>query len=213
MATNWQYNQIQDVLNNYKNLKYIEDDCYFIGELTVDDSDNDIYKVKIDPGPFPILFPIVWEIGQRIPPTVDRHIYSANNSLCFTTSAKQQILLKTKIKSLLQFLDEILIKFLQNNSYFELNGKYLNGEYHHGAIGILGAYSDILYTNNYALILEMLYLRKAKKKFGRNEECFCGSNKIKKCHLKMYKDLFYVDDSIIENDFNKIIEMLKIVDA
>jgi len=200
--------QIKQVLQKYPSLSFdVKTNC-FSGKLIVDPDDDDAYFVKIDVSPFPQRFPIVWEIGERIPRTQDRHIYTSNGSCCFTTTAWQQVLLRKRIKNLSDFIDKIALKYFQNNSYYELNHQYKNGEYNHGVLGILQGYKDILEVENYEQVTKALILRLKRKKFGRNELCFCGSKKIKFCHFEKYKLLYCVDDQMIENDLNSIWNLL-----
>lgn len=201
--------QILELRAHYPLLSYDPSDLSFSGPLIVDLEDNDYYKIKISIAPFPQAFPMVWETGGRIPKTEKRHIYPQTNSCCFTTSAQEQILLRSgKIKSLKEFIEKIVIKYFLNNSYYEQNGKYLNGEYSHGVQGILEGYEDILSLKSPDLILKALELRIAKRQFTRNETCFCGNKKIRKCHLQSFNQLFLIPDSTIENDYLKIAQYL-----
>lgn len=201
--------QIEEVKNKYPSLTFVEGEHSFIGTIMVDEEDNDEYQVRIDISNFPNRFPNVTEIGERIRKVPNRHIYSDSKTCCFTTPAYEQILLKTEIKTLLDFIDQILVKYLQNNSFYEINGYYKNGEYAHGAIGILQAYKDILNLPD-EKILYALWLRTKHKKFGRTESCcFCGQKKIRTCHLQCFNKLYLIDDGTIHSDADKISHLLQ----
>ncbi len=183
--------QVDEVLKKYPSLKLDIEKSLLIGDLIVDKVDEDDYEVEIDFSCFPTRFPIVWETGERIPRKLDRHIYS-NGSCCFTTKAMQEILLKTEVKTLLDFIDKMLIPFLQNNSYYELNKCYKNGEYLHDiGVATFETYMDILGIEDIRVICQLIQERLfTKNKIRPNEFCYCGSGvKIKKCnnHEERYK--------------------------
>ena len=103
-------NQIDEVLAKHKGLIYHSEDDSLSGELVLPEGDS--YELRIVLDSYPQFFPKVYETDGRIPVKMDRHMYTDTGSCCFTTSAKSQILLKTKITSLLKFVDEIVVFFL-----------------------------------------------------------------------------------------------------
>lgn len=188
-------------------LYFNESKSEFSGNLFVEE--NDCYQVSINITPFPNSFPIVKELGERIPRNVDRHLYS-DASCCLTTKAKEQLLLKKKIKTLDSFIADIVIPFFQNNSYFEINKKYINGDYKHGITGVFEAYQEIANITDIKLLLDFLHDRIVRKKYHRNDLCFCNSGaKFKKCHQPNYNDLFLIDKEIIMEDIKRLIEVYK----
>lgn len=201
--------QIETVLVEHPFLKFDHKRNRFHGSLLVDKKDDDLYRVEIDLWPFPNRFPTVWEVGERIPRKVERHIFTTSKACCFTTDAKEQILVAKYIKTLLDFINKIAIPYFQNNSYFEIEGKYKNGEYSHTAFGPLEGYGDILGINSLKIITSVLLDRLARKKYHRNYPCYCGINKkIKKCHLGNYKDLKHVSNATIRNDLTILFAQL-----
>ena len=90
-------NQIDEVLAKHKGLIYHSEDYTLSGELILPEGDS--YELRIVLSQYPRFFPTVYETGGRIPVKMDRHMYTDSGSCCFTTSAKSQILLKTKITS------------------------------------------------------------------------------------------------------------------
>ena len=149
---------VEEVLKHYPKLKFSSKSGKIYGDLNVDKKDEDIYEVEIDFSDFPNSFPKVWEIGERIPPKIDRHI-NRDLSCCFTTQVKEKIYLKTKIFTLKNFVDYILIPFLQNNSFFELNGKYKNGEHSHSKTeSTIESYIDILGIKDLSQILSLIHI-------------------------------------------------------
>lgn len=204
--------QIEEVLKHYSGLSYDENNNWIEGELFI--SEDDSYDVSIHLEPYPKHFPRVFEKGERIPPKVSRHIYSDTKSCCFSTQAKAQILLKTDICTLHLFIKEIVIPFFQNNSYFEINGKYKTDEYAHDKIGVIEGYRDILQTNNDYLIARLIAGRIEGAKIRLHDKCYCGSGvSMKKCnnymHYKCYKDFRKIDKDVLENDISIFMDFIK----
>lgn len=204
-------NQIEEVLLDYPLLNYCTKKNILQGEIIVDEEDNDSYDIKIDIVEFPYFFPKVWEIGERIPPKFDRHI-NRDLSCCFTTQAKENIYLKTKVKSLKNFLDFIVIPFFQNNSFFELNGNYKNGEHSHNSITATHeTYEDILGIKNIGIIIKLIidYVF-LEQKTQPNQICYCGSNfKLKHCknHLNCYQDFLLINETTLLKDYCNLFKL------
>lgn len=200
---------IQLVIHQHPKLKYDKISNRLFGEITVDV--NDEYEVEIDLSPFPQGFPIVKEVGERIPPIADRHIYTNSLSCCFDTKAHENILMKTKVKTIQDFINKIVVPYFQNQSYYEINGCYRHGEYSHGVIGSIEGYQDILKVKDIRIICMMLFGRINNYKIRPNDKCYCGSQrKIKKCHHNSYREFRQIDVSIIKSDFNSIMEFTEL---
>ena len=197
--------QIAEVLSYYPKLNYHEISNSFHGELYI--SAGDSYDVSIEIGTYPLNFPVVYEVGERIPREVHRHTYSDTGSCCLSTQAKAQILLKTKITRLYHFIKDVVVPYFQNNSYYEINGKYNTEEYSHNSIGIVEAYRDILQTNRDRNIAQLiLYHAQGNTKLRIHDTCYCGSGlSFKRCthgkHFECYKDFRKIERETLQNDF------------
>lgn len=206
--------QIAKVLSHYPELYHAEINNSLNGELFISASDS--YDVSIELGAFPERFPVVYEVGERIPREVHRHTYSDTGSCCLTTQAKAQILLKTKITSLYLFVKDIVVPYFQNNSYYEINGKYKTEEYSHNGLGIVEAYGDILQTDNYRNIAQViLYHARGNKKLRLHDTCYCGSGQsFKRCHngkhFECYKDFRKIENETLQNDYVVFAQLLAI---
>jgi hypothetical protein len=198
--------QIAELESKY-GLQFDESTSEFYGNLCVEQ--NDCYQISINIVPFPNSFPIVKELGERIPRKIDRHIYS-DASCCLTTKAKEQLLLKKKIKTLDKFISDIVIPFFKNNSYFEINKEYINGDYKHGIVGVFEAYQEIANISDLKLLFNTLTDRLMGKKYRRNDLCFCNSGKkFKKCHQPYYNDLFLIEKDVINQDIKRLSDVIK----
>ena len=85
----------------------------FIGKLNIDEND-DYYKLSIDINPFPNRFPIVKEIGGRIPKKEDRHVYPQRLGIFVLLHQLMKIfsVRKAEFRSIAGFIDRpILIPY------------------------------------------------------------------------------------------------------
>lgn len=197
--------QVEEVLERYPELRYESNKKEIHGELYI--TGNDSYTVKIDIGKFPNFFPVVYEEGERIPRKADRHIYEGTGNCCLTTLAKEQILLKTSVKNLVDFISLIVIPYFQNNSYYELNKKYKNGEYSHNTMGIIEGYQEILKLDKSWDVVPVLN-RLVDHELSKNDKCYCGSNiSLKKCqkgvHKDCYRDFKLISNELVRYELNK----------
>jgi hypothetical protein len=198
--------QIDELLTKYPTLSYSTNEKELIGELFI--TDNDSYYVRITLDNYPNEFPAVYETEERIPKKVERHIYTDSGSCCLTTRAKAQILLCTKVKTLSIFIQDVVIPYFQNNSYFEINKKYKTDEYSHNGYGIIEGYKDILQTNNDLLIAQLMAKRIEGQKLKIQNPCYCGSGaKMKKCssgkHDQCYREFKMIDKELLTHDLRR----------
>ncbi|MCH2488571.1 MAG: hypothetical protein MK211_00350 [Flavobacteriales bacterium] len=197
--------QIKEVLRNHNGLEYHLEKNELCGNLILPDGDS--YEVLMKLDPYPRFFPTVYETGGRIPIKLDRHMYTDSGSCCFTTGAKSQVLLKTEITSILKFIDEIALRYFENNSYFEINGKYFNSEYSHGSLGVVQSYQDILGVNDNKSIALLMLQRLKNKKLRIRDLCYCNSGQtLKRCsnglHSRNYRKFRFIDKGVLNNDIN-----------
>lgn len=201
-------NQIDIILKKYSSLAFNSEERCFIGIIQVDEDDK--YNLKIDISKYSNKFPRVFEIDERIPRKADRHINS-DYSLCFTTAPNEEVLTKTLVKDLESFFKLILIPYLINNSYFEINKEYKFGGYnHHPIYSIYETYVDILDINNFEQVANVLQIIADGKKFRPNEICYCGSKKkIKKCnsHEIGYRNVKKISSERLRLDSMKILKL------
>lgn len=213
---------IDKILSKYPFIEYNKEERVFVGYIYVDEDDK--YHLKIDISEFPNSFPKVIELDERIPRKANRHI-NKDNTLCFTTKVNEEILLKTIITDLETFFEHILLPYLINNSYYEINRKYKFGEYnHHPISSFYETYDDIVRTytmyknilgiSNFVLISNILGQIAQGKKYRPNDICYCGSGKkIKKCdnHEKGYRIIKKIDSRKLKYNSLRILELRKML--
>ncbi len=161
------------------------------GEIKLKQEDEilDVYEAEIIfPNNYPHGVPLLREVGGRIPRVLDRHT-TKNGFCCLCVRGEYRKFWKQG-DSIVDFINKLVIPYLANQSYYERMGEWSGEEYSHGVKGTIEFYKDALDVEDEKIII--LFLEKIinGEKIGRNEKCFCGSNKkIKKCHLQSYSEL------------------------
>ncbi|MBE0662565.1 MAG: SEC-C domain-containing protein [Bacteroidales bacterium] len=166
----------------------------------------DKYSVSIDfPNGYPKQFPRATEKSKKIPRITDRHV-NKDNTLCLAVEPEEKLICRNGI-TLKYFLDKVLVPHLSRETYRSLSGKYEDGEYSHGIVGLWEFFGDKLKTTDKKLIVnEFKIMLQSKRWPERNTPCLCGSKvKFKKCHLKKWKELAVLGDDYMRN----ILAMLK----
>jgi hypothetical protein len=201
------------ILRRYRGLSYDTEHQMFFGKIYI--TGKDFYNVKIHTSVYPGRFPVVEEVGGRIPQSLHRHKYNNGNVCCLTTHAMGQVLLKTKIKTIESFFKEMVLPYFKNNSFYEINRKYFKDEYSHDIQGVWEGYQDILGIKNPYQILNILTSRMTGKKIKLRDVCYCGGGlTLKKCnhgkHAMNYRRLRLISLDIIKNDADGLDRVLSL---
>lgn len=140
---------------------------------------------------FPEIEPMVFETGNRIPKSADRHFYP-NGACC--TGVWEEWIVKNRQPSIALFLEGPVRNFFLSQMYFEIHGSWPFGERSHGVAGIREACAETLCVENDPELLER-YLRVLSGPWPKGHWfCPCGSEKpIRYCHrdelLKLHAKL------------------------
>lgn len=148
----------------------------------------DQYQVKIVASNDPKMwFPSVFEIGGRLPPNNDWHLFE--NGQCCIKSIPEQIILCKKGMTLLQFIEEQALPYFAAQTFREQHGYYLH-ERSHGELGNIEYIMGVLKTQNPISLINYLRFILKGKEPNRSNHCFCGSRKLyRHCHRDAYRDL------------------------
>lgn len=203
--------EIDGILEAHNKLEFDGETNCFFGKIYI--SKNDFYEIKVHLSSYPLKFPVVEELGERIPQNLDRHKYYNSDICCLTTEAMGQILLKTKIRTLIDFFNLMVIPYFKNNSFYEINKKYYKDEYSHGVEGIWEGYKDILGIENPFTILNIIKERLTGKKLSIRDDCYCKSGeKLKKCnkgqHDIKYRQFRFINFDILQKDADNLEKVL-----
>ena len=213
MTNNKTVNEVTNIIEKFPNLSVIiNEGNWIVLEGILDITAQDSFQVKIEYDTTNGQFPKLFELGNKIPKKLTRHIYTQDNSCCITVPEMQAILLNQGL-TLLDFIEKHAIPYFANQLYYEENGVYANGEYSHGSKGIIEFYQDILKTKDKILILKII-----KHIFDGNlpstkQNCLCKKGKkFRDCHQKavlllsnISKQKLFIDYKQIENyEFRKL---------
>jgi len=166
------------------------------------------YEIKIRvPSDYPLSVPTVFEVGGKIDRSFHRN---PDGSLCLAVPAE----LKQKFnrsKTLVNFVDNLVIPFLFSHKRFIETGTMPYGELSHGSAGVYQYYCEHFKTNNPQIVAEYLScLLKVPDKTDNNF-CPCGSSKsINDCHKR---ELDYFRQSLSQCELIKIVEEGKLAIA
>jgi len=180
--------EISELIATYSGLSYWSDDNgnYIVfGKLIFkatynEKSIKEEYDVEIIINDkYPDSLPSVKEIGHRIPR--DFHQYKEEGLLCLGAplDMKRQF---NKKRTLLGFVENLIIPYLYSYSIKENKGIMPYGELSHGVEGILESYKELLGIDNDFVVLRFLKIL-SDDNYRGHIDCPCGSNKkLRNCH-------------------------------
>lgn len=149
----------------------------------------DAYQVCIGvPFSFPLDEPVVYEVGERIPKTPDRHINPGSNSCCL--GVWEEWLLTTSSPSFTGFMNELVNDYFTSQSWFELYGEWPYGQRSHGQQGVAEAYCRLLDIDLDANAAESYLRLLGYNNIKGHHWCSCGSGlRLRKCHISKVRKL------------------------
>jgi len=150
------------------------------------------YKIRIKPGKDADDIPTLTVEDDAIEKVLDRHFYTSGNA-CLCGPVEKQRFLKSGY-SFIKYLDQLVVPFLYEQTYFEKYRKWPWGEYAHGAAGVFQSFANSEGTiEDVQACLQQL--RKDKKwdriravlsgreRVTETSKCFCTSpDQIRRCH-------------------------------
>ncbi|CAM3685970.1 SEC-C metal-binding domain-containing protein [Flavobacterium chungbukense] len=183
-------NDIEEVLEMFPKMKLEEEGKVktLLGEVDIFDGANmyvDSFNIKvIAPPRYPYEFPKLFETGKKIKHIADRHI--SDDGSCCVCSLQEENLVSQRGITIKSFFLKYVLPYLANQIYFDSQGKWANGDFEHGNLGIFQYYSELLKLENITEVIEFLSVFNVTKMY-RNDDCFCGSGKkLKRCHQDTY---------------------------
>jgi hypothetical protein len=195
---------IHEVLVMFPKLKLIERDKKktVSGEIDIFDVANnyvDSFDIAVFiPRNYPYGFPLLFETSNKLEHIPDRH-FNEDESCC-VCSLQEVDLISQKGISMKDFFLGYVIPYLANQLYFNIEKEWANGDYDHGAEGILQYYRELFELDRIEEIFELLSFLN-KNRMNRNDTCFCGKKqKLKRCHLQTYTIIKFLSKSRIEVD-------------
>lgn len=146
---------------------------------------------------FPRIMPSVWEVGGRIPRTLERHMF-ANGKACLYTP--EEYYWKWNARgdfTMRAFLEGPARHFFIGQSIVELGGVWPAGDRAHGYRGLFEWYKETTGVNDDNLIAKFVYA--LSKNLKGHHLCPCGSGLfIRRCHSILIKIRNQVPNEIIK---------------
>jgi hypothetical protein len=184
-----EYGRIREVLGTLKAVAVYQNIEYYCQ-----------YDIKICiPRNYPLTIPLVFETGGKIDKNFHRN---PNGALCLASPAELKLKFN-RSKTLINFVDNLVIPFLFSHKHFIETGRMPYGELAHGSAGIYQYYCEYFNTDDPRIITEYLSCLLEVHDNTNNRPCPCGSGKsISNCH----KDkLNYFRQSLSSKELNNIV--------
>ncbi len=162
---------------------------------------KDSFEIRIELPENSKTIPLVKETGGRIEKIrathclkneQDLHV-NPNGTICLCPKPEEKRRFPGKV-NLRKFVNELVIPYFSELSYFEKTGKWIWGQYSHGPAGIMEYYLDNRNDNDPKLLDDCLmaigidpheFSIEPYAQINGREHCVCGSKlKFKKCHPK-----------------------------
>jgi hypothetical protein len=175
-----------------------------------DGREVDSFSLEVQvPSEFPRCWPRIWEVGGRIPRTLERHVYPSDGSLCILLPEEAYFTLPRTL-TVTQYLDGPVRNYLIGQCSVEVGRGWPWGERSHGIQGIEEFYQEILGTPDRITIATFIVLI-LEGRFKGHWPCPCGSGKpIRRCH----KDVIYsikerIPQAVLIRYLNMVAEEIK----
>jgi hypothetical protein len=170
---------------------------FLSGSFPLVDGDREVdrYLIEVEfPSHYPKGVPAVYEIGGRIPRTVDRHVYPITGAACLNLPV---LISKVNPKgvSLLEFLNGPVRSYFVGQSKYEATGIWPFGQWGHGEVGYYEYYAGVMGTSDQNVLSRFREMIRQKEING-DWSCPCGSGKrLWDCHWKevqgLHEDYMY----------------------
>ncbi len=150
---------------------------------TGDDGPFDFFKISaVLPVGFPLTEPFVWETGDRIPRTADRHIYPKPGNCCLCVW-EEWLWEKPKV-GFEDFLVGPLHSYFVSQSIFEMTGEWPFGQRDHDKKGLDQAVAKMLSDIPNVQVDRALAILSQSNMKG-HARCPCGSGqRLRNCHYR-----------------------------
>jgi hypothetical protein len=179
-----------DLERQYPDLRLIEEagQLLFRGSFPIEHEGEtlDRFLIQISFPNGPSQWPLIREIGGRIPRVKERHINSNNGDIC---AEVPEIVLMRGDFQLLDFLNGPVRNFFLGQALVEKGEKWPFGEWDHGKKGLIEAYGKMLGVATETEIGRFLEVLSSENVKG-HWLCPCSSgSKIRGCHREKIHDL------------------------
>jgi len=155
----------------------IQDGVFVVGVLLIHVGSEIVgsYSVVIGfPPNYPDAMPWVFESGDRIPKTLDRHVFTGSGLACLMVPEEWQM---AEDRSFRSFMEGPLRDYFLGQMIYEEVGRYPHGERKHGYEGLVEAYAEILCTKNNSAEVERWLKCLSRSELKGHFDCPCGAGR------------------------------------
>jgi hypothetical protein len=208
-----EFEQLKKVFPKLTNITIEADHAVIAGEIDIIDINGylwDTYKIEIIIFlSYPNSLPQLVETGKKIERHIDWHV-SSKGICCLGTTAKIYRVLGRDI-NLLNWFEKFAYPFLANHHYRLETGNYANGEFSHGAKGLIEDYSELFEINDALQVTQYLKCLIGNKVLSKNIKCFCNSGKLyKRCYMLNRKEHFKgIPEFVVKMDLANLLTFSK----
>jgi len=148
------------------------------------------YKIEIHVSPdFPLAVPKVFEVGNTVPKTMDRHFCPADGSACLFVPEENYKYCNAKTTPM-NFVRGPVYSFFVSQAHFDLTGIWPLGVRPHGLDGIMNYYQEEFGLKHPQMVIPVLKLL-ATRQIKDGNLCPCGrGRKIRNCHKAVIDGLY-----------------------
>ncbi len=150
----------------------------------------DAFKIRLHLRREGTLFvPTVFEIGERIPRDINRHVNPDDGSACVGLPEDLFIAARGQAMMLGAFMDGPLRDYFLAQAVFEREGCWPFGERGHGEAGVVEFYRELFGTSD-AVVIDRYLVMLSEPRLHRQWFCPCGSGqKLRRCHGQQLESL------------------------
>lgn len=167
----------------------IQDGVYVVGVLLVQVDLEAVGSFPIVmgfPPDYPRSMPWIFESGDRIPKTLDRHVFTGSGLACVVVPEEWQI---AEDRSFPAFMAGPVRDYFLGQLIYDEKGHFPHGERVHGNEGLIDSYSEIIRIGNDAAEVKRWLVCLSRREIKGHFDCPCGSGKrLRDCCFKAVQE-------------------------
>jgi len=185
---------LQKIFKNYK--ISLRDEIVFITGvliILIDDKVVNRYLIEVEMPDFKNNhYPIVKEIGGKIPHFASRHVNKSGTScLFYPDDFKKHYQRDTRLS---EFIKGPIFTYFVAQTYYDIENRWIFEEWEHNDFGAYEYYSEKFNTKNFQTIINFIKFILEEKHIKKGEVCLCDSEKrFRNCH---YSDLLKIRSDV-----------------
>lgn len=168
----------------------IQDGVYVVGVLLVHVDNEAVGSFPIVmgfPPDYPQSMPWVFESGDRIPKTLDRHVFTGSGVACLIVPEEWQA---ADDRSFHAFMAGPVRDYFLGQLIYDEKGSFPHGERDHGTEGLIESYSEMIGIENEEIAVRRWLRCLTKRQLKGHFDCPCGSGiRLRDCCLSQVREV------------------------